>query len=78
MSLAGGDPDQMTLRSFMSAAYSLLVGEYQRLGIDLASAVEKVNESIHLKVAPAVTERTPTVVDNDRALADLQRMMGGA
>ena len=69
----------MDLRQFLNAAYALLVEEYQRLGMDLLTAIEKVAESIGLTIPePAVaTEKIPTAADNDRALAELKKMMGG-
>lgn len=70
----------MTLSRFISCAYAMFVEEYQRVGTDLLTAIEKVNESIGLSVArpePAVaTERVPTARENERALAELKKMMG--
>jgi hypothetical protein len=34
----------MSLRRFLNVAYAILVEEYQRMGIDLISALEKVSE----------------------------------
>lgn len=34
----------MTLRRFLDCAYTLLVEEYQRIGLDLMTALEKVAE----------------------------------
>jgi hypothetical protein len=33
----------MTLRRFIDVGFAVLVGEYQRLGVDLISAIEKVS-----------------------------------
>jgi hypothetical protein len=67
------------------------VEAYLRLGIDMLTAVEKTDESLGLlavddptPVASAVPgtadrpERVPTAAENDRALRELQQMMGGA
>ena len=35
----GGDSESMSLRRFLNVAYAILVEEYQRLGIDLISAL---------------------------------------
>ena len=69
----------MSLRRFLDCAYAMLVEEYQRIGSDLLTAIEKVNESIGLTVettATAPVERVPTARDNERALAELGKMMG--
>ena len=69
----------MTLRSFLSAAYAVLVDEYQRIGKDILTAVEDVNRSIGL--LPAVEGEPlpagPSAADNDRALAELENLMRG-
>ncbi len=70
----------MTVRDFISAAYAVFVGEYQRIGTDLQTAVEKLEASLGLRAAPAgvpITEAAPSVADNDRALAELTQAMGG-
>lgn len=59
---------------------------YQRIGaggLDLSSAVHRANESIGLEdrteeEAVTILESQASGPDNDKALADLQRMMGGA
>ena len=55
----------------------MLVAEYQHLGMDMLSAVAKVDESIGLTPSfaqPAATG-VPTAADNDRALAELQAQL---
>jgi len=68
----------MTARSFLNTGYAMLVAEYQHLGMDMLSAVAKVDESIGLKTAvaaqPAVAG-VPSAADNDRALAELQAQL---
>jgi hypothetical protein len=68
------------------------VEAYLRLGIDMPTAVEKTDESLGLLAVddptPAASavpgtadrppERVPTAAENDRALRELQQMMGGA
>ena len=47
----------MSLRRFLNVAYAILVEEYQRLGIDLISALEKVSELGESKETCTVTDR---------------------
>jgi hypothetical protein len=67
----------MTVREFLAVAYALLVEEYQRIGTDLLTAIEKVDASLGLREAPAGVPVTASVAGNDAALAELQQMMGG-
>ena len=73
----------MTMRHFLACAYAMLVDEYQRIGIDLLSALEKVNNSLglsalsHEQSVEASDEKVPTAADNTQPLAELQQMMGG-
>jgi hypothetical protein len=66
----------MTLRRFIDVAFAILVEEYQRLGTDLLTAIDKVGllgmPDSEDNVAP-----TPTAVDNARAMDQLMGMMGG-
>jgi hypothetical protein len=71
----------MKLRNFLDAAYALLVEEYQRIGVNLIEAVERVNESLGLtddaqagQLSPSDSEIT---AQNERALKDLQKLMAG-
>ena len=69
----------MTLRTFLNAAYAVLVAEYQRIGKDILTAVEEVNQSIGLTPVtdgPTVPSG-PSAADNDRALAELNKLMAG-
>ena len=59
----------------MDAGYALAVETYVRLGMDLLTATSKVNESLGVEAQPA--PNLPTPVDNAKALAELQKMMGG-
>ena len=75
--LAGGDPSRMSLRHFIDCAYTILVEEYTRLGIDLVSALEKVSA---LGTTPPLAEGAlppPDRVDNDRSMQMLTSMMAG-
>jgi len=67
----------MSLRRFLDCAYAILIEEYTRLGTDLLSAIEKVDESLGLRDPLERAERQASPADNDRALAELQKMMGG-
>jgi hypothetical protein len=69
--LNGGNPDTMTLRRFIDAAYAILVGEYQRLGMDLLTAIEKVGE------LGGETPVDKVGSENARAMEQLMGMMGG-
>lgn len=82
--LAGGEPDALTLRSFLTGAYALLVEEYQRLGLTVLDAVEKANASIGMASGPVQPvagadqpERVPTPAENDAALRELEKAMMG-
>ena len=74
VTLAGGDPEAMTLRQFLDAAYALLVEEAQRLGIDLISALETHSKWAARSLLEAVND---TSIQNQRALAELEKMMSG-
>ena len=64
----------MTLRQFLDAAYALLVEEAQRLGIDLISALETHPKWAARSLLEAVND---TSIQNQRALAELEKMMSG-
>jgi hypothetical protein len=63
----------MTLRRFIDVGFAVLVEEYQRLGVDLLSAIEKVG------ALGGEPEPTPekTAVDNTRSMEQLMGMLGG-
>ena len=63
----------MTLRRFIDVALAILVAEYQRLGDDLLSALEKVG-ALGMPDAPA-PERVAE--NNARSMEALMGMMGG-
>ena len=64
----------MTLRRFINVAFAILVEEYQRLGIDLLSAIEKVGE-----LGGETTESKPenVAVKNEQSMTQLMAMLGG-
>lgn len=71
----------LTLRSFLSSAFALLAEARVALGVDLLTAVDRVNESLGL--APPTADgappaKVPTAAENDRALAELRALMAGA
>ena len=74
VTLAGGNPEAMTLRQFLDAAYALLVEEAQRLGIDLISALETHSKWAARSLLEAVND---TAIQNQRALAELENLMRG-
>jgi len=73
----------MTMRRFLDSGYALLVETFLRMGTDMLTAIEAVDEAIGLIGAPpevlvAVAERrVPSAADNDRALAELKGLVGG-
>ncbi len=73
--MAGGDPDRLTLRRFIDVAFAILVEEYQRLGIDLLSALEKVG-ALGTSAEDAKPD-VPSPVENKQAMDQLMTMMGG-
>ena len=72
--LAGGDPQQMTLRRFIDVAYAILVEEYQRLGVDLLSALEKVAALGQSDSEPGVEVQAER---NAESMQQLMSMMAG-
>jgi hypothetical protein len=69
--LSGGDPERMTLRRFIDVGFAILVEEYQRLGVDLLSAIDKVSALGGADVPE------PERIDNKQSINDLMAMMGG-
>ena len=65
----------MSLRSFIDVSFTILVQEYQRLGVDLLSAIDKVGM---LGVVPeAEVEAESHAVDNQQSMQQLMAMMAG-
>ena len=67
----------MNLRRFLNVAYVILIEEYQRLGVDLMTALEKLSE---WGEDPNPDKQVPvavTAAQNDQAAAQLQAMMSG-
>jgi hypothetical protein len=68
----------MTLRRFIDAGYTILVEEYQRLGIDLVSALEKVSDlGLTQREVQERAVPPPDRVDNDQSMKMLTAMMAG-
>ena len=71
----------MTLKRFLDCGYALLVEAYVRVPQDLVGAVDRVNESLGLPLlsgaAEGGSERVPGPSENDLAMAELQKLMGG-
>ena len=70
--LGGGDPGRLTLRRFVDVAFAILVEEYQRLGVDLLSAIDKVGA-----LGGDTVEPEPERIDNTQSVQQLMLMMGG-
>lgn len=69
--LSGGDPERMTLRRFVDVAFAILVEEYQRLGVDLLSAIDKVS------ALGSGAEPEAERIDNKQSINQIMAMMGG-
>jgi hypothetical protein len=65
----------MTLRRFIDVGFAVLVEEYQRLGTDLLTALEKVG-MLGMDPADAAAPEL-TAHDNAQAMEELMGMMGG-
>lgn len=65
----------MTLRRFMNVAFAILVEEYQRLGIDLLSAIDKVRALGGDEAE--VVEPEQVAVQNQQSMNTLMTMLGG-
>lgn len=63
----------MSLRRFIDVGFAILVEEYQRLGTDLLTAIEKVG------ALGGEPEPVPemTAVDNAKSMEQLMGMLGG-
>lgn len=61
----------MTLRRFIDVGFAILVEEYQRLGVDLLSAIEKVSG------LGGNSEAEPEKIDNAASMQQLMSMMAG-
>jgi hypothetical protein len=76
----------LSLRRFLDVAYAILVEEYQRLGIDLLTAIEKLGDfaagtretdgQSPTQEAVEPSERD-VVRQNQLAMAELTKLMGG-
>lgn len=62
----------MTLRRFIDVAFAILVEEYQRLGVDLLSAIDKVGALGGGTVEPEVQ-----AIDNTKSMQQMMAMLGG-
>jgi hypothetical protein len=67
----------MTLPRFLDCAYTLLFDEYQRLGMDLLTAGEKLQEWQPQRAQPERAETVNVAAKNTQALQELQGMMMG-
>jgi hypothetical protein len=70
----------MSLRRFLNVAFAILVEEYQRMGVDLISALEKVAEWSEGAVAKPVSAASPPAQSpsqNQQSMAMLEGMLAG-
>lgn len=72
--MSGANPDRITLRRFVDVGFAVLVEEYQRLGVDLLTALEKVG-ALGTDPAEAAVEAVP--VDNAKSMDALMGMLAG-
>ncbi len=72
--MSGGDPDGMNLKRFIDVAFAIIVAEYQRLGMDLLTAIEKVSALGSDEPADAAPE---PAVDNAASIKTLMGMLDG-
>ncbi len=71
--MTGGNPDNLTLRRFIDVAFAILVEEYQRLGVDLVSAIDKVSAL----GGSGEPEPEKVAAGNAASMNKLMGMMGG-
>ena len=64
----------MTLRRFIDVAFAILVEEYQRLGTDLLTAIDRVSA---LGSSEPSEAEVPAAVDNAKAMEQLMGMVVG-
>lgn len=82
MTLAGGNPATLTLRQFLDAGYALLIEEYTRVGVSLLEAVDQTanmragGPSVQSEDGASVPANVPSDKDNQRAMRELEAMMG--
>jgi len=68
----------MTLRQFLDAGYTLLIEEYQRLGMSLMEALEKLEPMrAHVPRADVPVSEAVVVSENEASMRKLVQMMGG-
>jgi hypothetical protein len=78
----------MTLRTFLDAAYVVLAEEYRRIGSDLQSALKELElyraggppergPDLSITGQPKPSKERQQVVENQRALDELQKLMAG-
>lgn len=68
----------MSLRRFLNVTYAILVEEYQRAGVDLISALEKVSELGESKTeARAQPKPRAVAASNEASMNMLTGMLAG-
>lgn len=80
----------MTLRHFLDAAYVVLAEEYRRIGSDLQTTLKELEIyraggpppledelRVEGQPQPRYTRERETASENQRSLAELQRLMAG-
>ena len=80
ITLAGGDPDTMTLRRYLDVAYAIFVEEYQRLGMNLMDALEKTESMRARKIENNGVSAGPSEAEiarrNEASLQELNKLLG--
>lgn len=67
----------MTLRRFLNVGFAILVEEYQRLGTDLLSAIDKVRALGGDEAETSVPEPEQVAANNQQSMTQLMAMLGG-
>ena len=73
--MSGGNPQTLNLRGFIDVGFAVLVQEYQRLGVDLLTAIEKVTALGGDSPEEAVPDRV--AVQNQQSMEQLMGMLAG-
>jgi hypothetical protein len=74
IALSGGDPGKLTLRTFIQAAYALMVRTYAGIpGKNLLEAIDLANESFGIEQ----NKNEPVETQNEQSLKQLETALMG-
>lgn len=80
MALHGGDPDELSFKTFLDISYTLLVEEYRtKAGMNLIAALEETKQYAAgaSNTTPEEVSEDAVVRKNEQSLAQLDNMMKG-